>query len=113
MSSIDRCTSFTNATSSVAMAWYKRENFERLRRVFEDAHVLHRSFDEWLRDAEKGSKGLEAKGVGVICVDIDPDAFPVWCAANDLRVNAQGRTNCANLIAYKVLTGAQPPDAVQ
>lgn len=98
---------------AVGMAWYKREHFERLRSVFEDGHVLHRSFDEWLRDAEKGRKAQEAKGVRVVCVDIDPDTFPVWCAANGKRVNAQGRMEYANLIAYKVLTGAQPPDAVQ
>lgn len=103
----------TQQIQAVGMAWYKREHFERLRAVFEDGHVLHRSFDEWLRDAEKGRKGLEAKGVRVVCVDIDPDAFPAWCAANGQRVNAEGRTKYANLITYKVLTGVEPPDAVQ
>jgi len=98
---------------AVGMSWYKRENFERLRRVLEDGHVLHRTFDEWLRDAEIGRKRQEAKGVRVVCVDIDPDTFPGWCAANGKRVNAQGRMDYANLIAYQVLTGVQPPDAVQ
>lgn len=98
---------------AVGMAWYKRENFERLRAMFEDRHKLHRTFDEWLRDAEIGRKGLEAKGVRVICVDIDPDQFRAWCDASGKRVNAEGRIDYANLIAYKVLTGAQSPDAVQ
>lgn len=103
----------TQQIQAVGMAWYKRENFARLMAVFEDRHKLHRTFDEWLRDAEIGRKAQEAKGVRVVCVDIDPDHFPRWCAAKGLGINAQARMNYASLIAYKVLTGAQPPDAVQ
>lgn len=98
---------------AVGMAWYKRENFGRLMAAFEDRDKLHRSFDEWLRDAEAGRKAQEAKGIRVVCVDIDPDTFPAWCAASGLGINAEARMKYASLIAYKVLTGVQPPDAVQ
>jgi hypothetical protein len=98
---------------AVGMVWFKRENFERLMSMFEDRHKLHRTFDEWLRDSEIGRKVQEAKGVRVVCVDIDPDAFGAWCVGRGLRVNAQSRMDYANLIAYKVLTGAEPPDGVQ
>jgi len=98
---------------AVGMAWYKRANFDRLMAVFDDRDKLHRSFDEWLRDAEVGRQAQEAKGFRVVCADIDPDHFPAWCAASGLGVNAQARMHYASLIAHKVLTGAQPPDAVQ
>lgn len=98
---------------AVGMAWFKRENFTRLLAVFEDSHKLHRTFDEWLRDAEIGRKGLEAKGVRVVCVDIDPDHFIAWCKSRGLGINAQSRISYANLIAYKVLTGVEPPELLQ
>jgi len=98
---------------AIGMVWYKRENFDRLMAMFEDRHKLHRTFDEWLRDAEIGRKAQEAKGVRVVCVDIDPATFPAWCAGRGLRVDAKARTEYANLIAYKVLTGVEPPKGVQ
>lgn len=98
---------------AVGMAWYKRENFERLMAMFEDRYKLHRTFDEWLRDAENGRKAQEAKGVRVVCVDIDPDHFPAWCKARGLHIDAKARMDYASLIAYKTLTGVEPPDSVQ
>jgi hypothetical protein len=95
------------------MAWFKRENYARLLATFEDSHKLHRTFDEWLRNAEVGRKTLEAKGFRVICVDIDPDHFPAWCVRQHLRVDSQSRTKYASLIAHKMITGIEPPDLLQ
>lgn len=99
--------------NAVGMAWYKPEHFGRLRAMFKDGHKLHRTHDEWLRAAETGRKSYEVKGIRVVCVDIDPDEFPRWCKAEGLQLDADARMRYANLIAYKVLTGAQSPGAVQ
>lgn len=98
---------------AVGMAWFKPENFLRLRAMFEDGHKLHRTYDEWFRAAEAGRKAQEVKGIRVVCVDIDPDEFPKWCVAQGMKVDADARMRFASLIAYKVLTGAEPPAALQ
>ena len=92
---------------AAGMAWYKVENFDRLRSMFEDGDKLHRTYHEWLASAEAGRKKLEAQGVRVICVDIDPDQFPKWCKANGMKLNAEARTKFSSLIAHKTITGVQ------
>lgn len=103
----------TTQVQVVGMAWFKPENFTRLRAMFKDGHKLHRTYDEWLRAAEAGRKAQEVKGLRVVCVDIDPDDFPNWCAAKGMDLDANARMRYASEIAYKVLTGVQPPSAVQ
>lgn len=91
----------------IGMAWYKPENFVRLREMFEDGHKLHRTYEAWFSAAETGRKKFEAEGVRIVCVDIDPDQFPEWCKINGMKLNAEGRNRYASLIAYKVVTGGQ------
>ena len=89
----------------VGMAWYKPENFERLRSIFDDGHKLHNTYSEWLFDAEKTRNSIEMQGIRVICVDIDPDEFPKWCRANGKNIDAKARVDFANIAARKVATG--------
>ncbi|WP_275270515.1 hypothetical protein [Limnobacter sp. P1] len=96
----------------IGMAWYKPENFDRLRTMFEDGHKLHRTYNEWFAAAETGRKKFESQGVRVVPVDIDPDAFPKWCKANGMRLNADARNKYASFIAYQVATGAQGDESV-
>ena len=93
----------------VGMAWFKPENFVRLRAMFEDGDKLHRTYDEWLRAAETGRKAQEVKGLRVVCVDIDPNDFPKWCKAKGMNLNANARMQYASLIAHKTLLSVQGP----
>lgn len=99
-------------TKIAGMAWYKPENFARLRAMFEDGDKLHRSYPEWLAAAETGSKQLEKSGVRVVHVDIDPDHFPEWCKAQGQKLDAAARQVYASAVAYKVATGAQGDSGV-
>jgi hypothetical protein len=89
----------------VGMVWYKRENYDCLKTIFEDGDVLHDTYDEWLKAAETGRLSMESKGTRVVCVDIDPIEFPEWCRKNSMKLNAAGRNHYANLEAYKAVTG--------
>ncbi len=90
----------------IGMAWYKPQNFIRLRAMFEDGHKLHVTYDEWFVAAEKGRKTFEAEGRRVVCVDIDPDKFPEWCRTQGLKVNADARQKFASLYAAQMFRGA-------
>lgn len=91
---------------AVGMAWYKPENFIRLRAMFEDGHKLHPTYGEWFAAAEFGKKRLEADGARVFCVDIDPDNFPEWCASKGLKLDAHARNTYASSIAYQMIAGS-------
>jgi hypothetical protein len=93
-------------TQIAGMAWYQPGTFLRLRAMFEDGHKLHKSYDEWLVAAELGCKTLEAKGIRVVRVDIDPDKFPEWCKSQGLKLNADARTKFANIYAAQMVRGA-------
>ena len=82
-----------------AMAWFRPETFAKLRAMFEDGYKLHGTYEEWLVKAEGGRKELEARGVQVITVDIDPDKFPKWCHANGIKLDAEARTRYAIMVA--------------
>ena len=89
---------------AVGMVWYKRENYDRLKTIFEDGSNLHDTYDGWLKAAEAGRLSMESKGARVICVDIDPVDFPEWCKNNDMKLNAAARNRYANLAVYNAIT---------
>lgn len=91
---------------TVGIPWYKPEHFVRLRAMFEDGHKLHPSYNEWLVAAEQTRKGLEAKGLKVVCVNIDPDEFPKWCHSEGMKIDADARNRYASWVAYQIISGA-------
>ena len=86
------------------MAWYKRENYKRIRTICKDGNKLHDTYDEWLKAAEAGRKEMESQGAQVVCVDIDPVEFPKWCKNNNMKLNAAARSQYANIAVYKAFT---------
>ncbi|MBI5592887.1 MAG: hypothetical protein HY881_20665 [Deltaproteobacteria bacterium] len=97
---------------TIGMAWYRAENFDRLRAMFEDGHKLHGTYKEWLLAAEKNRKVLESQGVRVVCVDIDPDRFSEWCKTNGKKLNAAARIEYSTRMADKIAAGGQSGDSV-
>lgn len=81
--------------------------------MFEDGHVLHRTYDEWLAAAERNSKAFEAKGIRVFRVDLDTNNFPKWCKAQGLKLDAKGRMGYANFVAAQLATGGSIPGRTQ
>jgi hypothetical protein len=77
--------------SIVGIAWYKREDYERLKLLFTDGDKLHATYDDWLNGAERLLNQLRRDGQAFQKVYIDPDTFPGWCAARGLDVDAKAR----------------------
>jgi len=78
------------------LVWYRREDYEKLKSVFSDSHVLPETFDKWLQRAENGFSDATSKGHTVVKVYIDPETFPAWCRQRSLDVNAKARVAFAN-----------------
>ena len=77
------------------MTWYNKEDWNDLKKLFSDAHLLPPSYEEWLKMAEKAKKQAEKQGDIVVKVTIDTVLFPVWCRENKRPTDAESRTTFA------------------
>jgi hypothetical protein len=80
----------------VAFPWYRQADFQRLRALFTDSHLLHETYDEWLQAAGVLQQRMEQQGLRVIRVDLDPDAFQGWCQQHGRSADAKARMDFAS-----------------
>ena len=74
------------------VAWYRPEQWERLREVSEDVDNLEETYDAWLKTAERMlSDGIPAD-VRVEKIDIDVEEVLAWCNVKGLAMNAESRS---------------------
>lgn len=87
------------AIQIAGIPWYRREQYERVRREMTDGGKLHASFDDWLRAAEQTEQQLKRRGITTVRAHIDMDQFVAWCRERGLNVDASGRNTYANTVA--------------
>jgi hypothetical protein len=75
------------------MAWYRREQWKRLRQVSEDKDQLEEKYDDWLALATQTLAQLQADGLQIEKVEVDVNELPAYCAAHSLPVNSQSRSS--------------------
>ncbi len=91
------------STSVIGAAWYRSDQWDRLKEVSEDRADLEETWEEWSREAEKTLQGIRAKGLDVTKVDVDVEELVRWCQANRRPINAASRSAFA---AEKLLKGS-------
>ncbi len=79
------------APTEIGLGWYRREDWDRLLRMFPDRDKLHDTYDEWLKDVLKGEKMVKRKGNLVKRIIVDPDELAAWCALRGLQPVAATR----------------------
>ncbi len=82
-----------------AMVWYKKEHWESLKALFDDADMLPKTYEDWLSRAEEMQAKVQAAGDMVIKVYIDPETFPEWCEKKGVKMNAEARSQLAIEVA--------------
>jgi hypothetical protein len=82
---------------TIGIVWYERDSYAEARGVMEDAQVLPRAYETWLRAARSVIQLEHAKGSDIVKATIDPDAFFAWCLATGQRADALARTRHVNL----------------
>ncbi len=73
------------------LAWYRRDQWSRLRQAAADADVLEDTYDEWLQMAQKTMLNLAEQGVRAERVDIDLDELVEWCRAKNRPLDGKAR----------------------
>jgi hypothetical protein len=79
----------------VCFAWYRPEQWQRVRDISPDADALENSYEEWLGLAEAKLAELRSSGVDVKKVDIDSEQLILWCNERGIEVNASARSRYA------------------
>jgi len=79
----------TNAVTGVA--WYRREDWSRLREIASDRANLDDSYEAWLAGAQKTLLELAVAGVAARRVNVDVDALVRRCRAERRPVDSAAR----------------------
>ena len=69
----------SNSDTVTGIAWYRRDQWARLRELATDADRLEEAYEDWLAGAQKTIVQMTAAGVRVRRVDIELDALVRWC----------------------------------
>jgi uncharacterized membrane protein len=83
------------------MVWYELEDYPRIQAVMEDGDRLPATYSQWRLNAEQGENQMRRKGHLVVRAYVRPDEFIEWCRLGGKELNAQGRLDFANEVAFK------------
>jgi len=81
----------TETNSVTGVAWYRREDWSRLREIASDRTNLDDSYEAWLAGAQKTLLDLAIAGVAARRVSVDVEALVRWCRAEGRPVNSAAR----------------------
>lgn len=83
------------ATVKAAVAWYKPDQWQRLREISEDRDELEETYVKWQIIAEKALKDFAARGLPVTKITVDTEDLLLWCNESGQKVNGKSRSQYA------------------
>ncbi len=90
------------------IAWYRRDQWARLRKLAADADRLEEEFEDWLVGAQKTIVQLTATGLRVRRVDVDLDDLVRWCRHEGRPLDSAAR---AAFTAERLRSGFERADS--
>ena len=81
----------TETNSVTGVAWYRREDWSRLREIASDRTNLDDSYEAGLAGAQKTLLDLAIAGVAARRVSVDIEALVRWCRAEGRPVDSAAR----------------------
>lgn len=83
----------SRAGSVVGFAWYRREQWQRLRQVSADVEELEESYHEWLATASTRFRQLQELGFNIRRADVDVEDLVEWCKQQGRPVDGAARAD--------------------
>jgi hypothetical protein len=77
----------------IGIAWFDREQWNRLTEVVPDRSELDDTFEAWERSARKAIKNFERNGQTIEKVQIKVEELLAWCLINGTSPNGASRSN--------------------
>lgn len=88
-------------TRAIGFAWFRREDYPRIRQIMADADEMPPTWEKWFYGAEKRFKHLAQHGIAIEKVVLDPDVFSRWCEARGLNIDAEARSTFAGEVVAR------------
>lgn len=85
---------------NIGVAWYRPEQWERLRELAVDPEVIENTYEEWAHMAEEKIGALLRAGIEVWKIPVDVEELRAWCEKQGLPLNGYAR---AKFVAQKLL----------
>lgn len=85
--------------SKTGVAWFSKEDYAELKKLFTDGDKLPATYEQWLAKAENLVENLRRDGHIVVKAHIEPKAFAEWCRSRGLNINSRARIRFASEFA--------------
>jgi hypothetical protein len=96
--------------TQLGLAWYSREDWERLREIADDRDKLDDTYEDWERQALKMIHDLEAVGRRIQKVPINIEALIAWCRERKRRIDMAARSEyVSHLLSQGKKDSEAPP----
>jgi hypothetical protein len=82
----------TKPSMVLGFAWYREQDWPRVKRQFPDADELHDSYAEWLASAQAAMRTIRRSGTRAEPFVINLDDFLGWCAIRGREPDAKSRS---------------------
>ncbi|RVU15085.1 hypothetical protein [Methylobacterium oryzihabitans] len=89
----------TRPGTTIALTWYRPEDYPRVLEIMEDADDLPDTYLEWLEKATALLVKLHGEGFVALPAVLEPDRFLAWCRENGQSPAAVARTDYAVVVA--------------
>jgi hypothetical protein len=76
----------------VGVAWYRPEQWQRLRQISADVEQLEESYYEWLSIASGSFRQLQELGFNMRKVDVDVEDLLEWCKQRGRPLDGEARS---------------------
>jgi hypothetical protein len=86
-------------TLVVGVAWYRREQWPRLREIAADPEMIEETYEEWFEIAEERFGDIRLPGVQIKKVDVDVEELMAWCQERGFLIDSRAR---AQYVSEKV-----------
>jgi len=98
-----------SATTQLGLAWYSREDWERLHEIADDRNKLDDTYEDWERHALKMIHDLETVGRRVQKVPINIEALIAWCRERKCRIDMAARSEYVSYLLSQGKKDAEAP----
>lgn len=85
----------------IVIAWYRRGDYPRIYALAPDGGGLEPTFDEWERFVLAALPAIEARGVPIRKVIVEPDVLEAWLEAKGLKSTPETRARFVHEVAQK------------
>jgi hypothetical protein len=76
-------------------AWFRREDYQRIRQIMDDSDKFPPDFDAWEERAKGQVEEAKRQGLIITPVPLDPDAFLAFCETEKMSPNGEARAKFA------------------